>query len=153
MPNLFHSNIPAKVLTEVQAHLDAIKTTLAPYLLSLTPDERRTMLRMADKTVAFVTKTTDHATTTPGFVPAFVNLTELKQDMTGMAALTLLRQQCDQLALDLDSTMIVASSEACGNIKVLAWNNQPGAQATHDDLSTHSPGNANAARKPKPPVK
>ena len=112
MPNAFHTDIPAKVLTDVQTHLDAIKAALAPYLLSLAPDERKTMLRMADKTGAFVTKTTDYATT-PSFVPAFVDLAGLKQDTTGRAALAPLRQQCDQL--DLDSTAMIASSEAYGN--------------------------------------
>ena len=157
MPNQFHADIPAKVLTDVQQHLDAIKTALAPYLLSLTPDERKTMLRMADKTVAFVTKTTDYATTNPSFVPGFVDLAELKQDTAGMAALSPLRQQCEQLALDLDSTVMIAGSEAYGNaltvygnIKFLARNNQPGAQAAYDDLSVRFPGNPGAGRKPKP---
>lgn len=157
MPNQFHSDIPAKVITDVQQHLDAIRTALAPYLLSLTPDERKTMLRMADKTVAFVTKTTTYATNSPAFVPAFVDLAELRQDTAGMAALSPLRQQCEQLALDLDSTVMVAGSEAYGNaltvygnIKFMAKNKQPGAQAAYDDLSTRFPGNANAGRKPAP---
>jgi len=141
----------------VQQHLDAIRAALAPYLLSLTPEERKTMLRMADKTVAFVQKTADYATTNPGFVPAFVDLAELKQDTASMAALTPLRQQCDQLALDLDSTVMVAGSEAYGNalvvfgnIKFLAKNNQPGAQAAYDDLSVRFPGSPKAGRKPTP---
>ncbi|GAA4030993.1 hypothetical protein GCM10022409_14030 [Hymenobacter glaciei] len=156
MPNQFHADIPAKVLTDVQQHLDAIKTALAPYLLSLTPDERKTMLRMADKTVAFVNKAADYATSTPAFVPAFVDLAELKQDTAGMAALTPLRQQCEQLALDLDSTVMVAGSEAYGNaltvygnIKFLAKNKQPGAQAAYDDLSQRFPGRPTAAATAK----
>ena len=114
------------------------------------------MLRMADKTVAFVTKTTDYATSTPAFVPPFVDLAELRQDTAGMAALTPLRQQLDQLALDLDSTVMVAGSEAYanaltvyGNIKFLAKNEQPVAQAAYDDLSVRFPGSANAGRKAK----
>ncbi|MDQ2793937.1 MAG: hypothetical protein M3Y12_08015 [Bacteroidota bacterium] len=154
MPNQFHSDIPAKVLTDVQQHLDAIKAALAPYLLSLTPDERKTMLRMADKTVAFVTKTADYATNTPTFVPAFVDLDELRQDVAGVNALTPLRQQLEQLALDTDSTVMVAGSEAYtnalivyGNIKFMAKNKQPGAQAAYDELSQRFPGNASAGRK------
>jgi hypothetical protein len=156
MANEFHADIPATVIAEVQTHLDAIKTVLAPYLLSLTPEERKTMLRMADKTVAFVTKTTDYATNNAAFVPAFVDLAELRQDTAGMAALAPLRQQFEQLALDTDSTVMVAGSEAYGNaltvygnIKFLAKNKQPGAQAAYDDLSVRFPGNANAGRKPK----
>ena len=74
IPNRFAQDIPAKVLTDVQTHLDTIKVALAPYLLSLTPEERKTMLRMADKTVAFVQKTTEYATNNLAFVPLFVDL-------------------------------------------------------------------------------
>ncbi|AWM32924.1 hypothetical protein [Hymenobacter nivis] len=155
MPNNFHSDLPPAVLAAVQQHLDAIKAALAPYLVSLTPDERRTMLRMADKTVAFVQKTSDYAANNPAFVPGFVDLAELQQDVAGVQALTPLRQQFEQLALDADSTVMVAGSEAYansliiyGNIKFLARNKQPGAQAAYDDLSQRFPGSANAGRKP-----
>ncbi len=153
MPNEFHSDIPAADVAKIQTHLDAIKGLMKPYLLSLTPDERRTMLRMADKTVAFVTKTSDYATSNPAFVPPFVDLAELKQDVAGMATLTPLRQQFEQLSLDLDSTIMVAGSEAYSNaltvynnIKFLAKNKQPGAQAAYDDLSQRFPGSAKAGR-------
>jgi len=157
MPNQFHTDIPAKVISDVQTHLTAIKEALAPYLTPLTPDERKSMLRMADKTVAFVTKTTEFATTNPSFVPSFVDLAELKQDTAGMAALAPLRQQLDQLALDTDSTVMIAGSEAYGNaltvygnIKFMAKNKQAGAQAAYDELRVRFPGSANAGRKPKP---
>ncbi|OON69784.1 hypothetical protein [Hymenobacter sp. CRA2] len=141
MGNTFHQDIPADVLQRVQSALDTIKAELAPYLVSLTPEERKTMLRMADKTVAFVQKTTDYATTNPAFVPAFVELAELKQDAAALDGLTPLHQQLEQLALDVDSTMMTAGSEAYGNaltiynnIKFMAQNRQPGAQAAFDDL-------------------
>ena len=153
MPNEFHSDIPAPVLQDVQQHLDAIRAALAPYLVSLTPDERRTMLRMADKTVAFVQKTNDYATNNASFVPPFVDLAELKQDVAGLTALTPLHQQLEQLALDVDSTMMTAGSEAYANsltiynnIKFLAKNKQPGAQTAYDDLSARFAGQG----KPKP---
>lgn len=151
MPNVFHSDIPAAVLQDVQQHLDAIKTALAPYLVSLTPEERRTMLRMADKTVAFVQKTNDYATNNASFVLSFVDLAELKQDVAGLTALALLHQQLEQLALDVDSTMMTAGSEAYANsltiynnIKFLAKNKQPGAQTAYDNLSARFAGQGKA---------
>jgi hypothetical protein len=147
MSNEFNQTIPPAVLQQVQQHLDAIKGALAPYLTSLTPEERKTMPRMADKTVAFVTKTADYAASTPAFVPGFVDLAELTQDVAGVSALTPLRQQFEQLALDTDSTVMLAGSEAYTNsltiytnIKFLAKNKQPGAQAAYDDLSVRFPG-------------
>jgi hypothetical protein len=159
MANDFNQTIPAPVLQQAQQHLDALKTLLAPYLTALTPDERKTLPRMADKTVAFVTKTADYAAATPAFVPPFVDLAELTQDVAGVAALTPLRQQFEQLALDTDSTVMLAGSEAYANaltiyanIKFLAKNKQPGAQAAYDDLSVRFPGRptkAAAAAKAK----
>ena len=113
------------------------------------------MLRMADKTVAFVQKTTGYAANNPALVPGFVDLAELEQDLAGVQALTPLRQQFEQLATDTDSTVMVAGSEAYANsltiynnIKFLAKNKQPGAQTAYDDLSQRFPGSANAGRKP-----
>lgn len=159
MPNQFPATIPAATLQQVQQHLDAIKAALHPYLISLTPEERRTMLRMADKTVAFVQKTTDYATSSPAFVPPFVDLEELEQDVAGFTALTPLHQQLEQLALDLDSTMMTAGSEAYGNsltiynnIKFLAHNKQPGAQAAFDDLRQRFAAQGQRKAKPVPPM-
>lgn len=141
MPNEFRSDIPGEVLDQVQQYLDAIKAVLQPYLVSLTPEERKTMLRMADKTVSFVQKATDYATNNPNFVPSFVSLAELKQDTAGLTALTPIRQQLEQLHTDVDSTVMRAGSGAYGvaltlygNIQFLAKNKQPGAQTAYEDL-------------------
>lgn len=118
----------------------------------LTPDKRKAMLRMADKTVSSVQKTSEYAVNNPAFVPAFVDLAELQQDAAGIVAPTSPRQQFEQLALDTDSTVMVAGSEAYansrtvyGSIKFLAKNKQTGAQAAYDDLSARFPGRSTLA--------
>lgn len=155
MANQFNQDIAAARLQKVQAALDVIKTELGPLLISLTPDERKSMPRMGDKTVAFVQKATDYATSNPTFVPGFVKLDELKQDAAGVAALLPILRQLEQLALDADSTAMVAGSEAYvnaltiyQNIKFLAENKQPGAQAAFDDLRQRFA--AQGQRKAKP---
>ncbi|WP_019948121.1 hypothetical protein [Hymenobacter aerophilus] len=158
MPNQFSQDIPATALQQAQAALDAFRTALEQYLHALTPDERRSMLRMADKTVAFVQKTADYATTTPAFAPGFVSLPDLKQDLQGVQQLTPLHQQLAQLTELLDSTMMLAGSEAYAsalsiyqNIKFMAEKRQPGAQTAYDDLRQRFPGrsgpNGSASRK------
>ena len=152
MPNQFAADIPAAAIQQAQQAIAALRAALDAYLHPLTPEERRTMLRMADKTVAFVQKTADYATSSPAFVPAFVSLDEMKQDLTGLGQLTPLYQQLAQLTELLDSTMMVAGSEAYGsaltiynNIKFMAQNRQPGAQTAYDDLKQRFPG-----RSPQP---
>jgi hypothetical protein len=148
MANEFNKSIPEDVRKRVQAHLDGIKEELAPYLLSLTPKERKNRLKMADKTVAFVQKVTSYAISTPSLVPAFVDLAELQQDTAAVTVLTPFRQQFEQLAIDTDSTIMVAGGESLGNsltvfgnMKFMAKNNQPGAQVAYDDCKVRYPGN------------
>ena len=65
----------------------------------------------------------------------------------GFTALTPLHQQLEQLALNVDSTLMTAGSEAYGNsltiynnIKFLAHNKQAGAQTAFDDLKQRFAG-------------
>jgi hypothetical protein len=90
---------------------------------------------MADKTVAFVQKATDYAATNAAFVPSFVELPALQQDAAWVVALTPLRQQCGQPALDLDSTVVAAGSEGLH-------------QCPHHLRQHQVPGQTQAARCP-----
>ena len=146
MQNLLAISIPPADLAKALGFFQQGAAVLAPYLKSLTPEERQQMLKMADKTVAFVTKTRDYAQNNPSFVPAFVDLQEFEQDVDVISGLTPLHQLLEGLALDTDSTMMLADSDAYAtaltlynNIKFLAKNNQPGAQAAYDDLSQRFP--------------
>ena len=47
-------NIPPVVLTEVNTKLNEIVSALAPYLTSLSDQDRKRMAKMSDKTVAFL---------------------------------------------------------------------------------------------------
>ncbi len=128
---------------------------LEPHLHPLTPDERKNILKMGDKSVGFMNKLLGYAANTPAFVPAFVSFEALKQDVAVATDLSPLENFATQLALDLDSTVLVAGAEGMGlaspvykNIKFLAEQNQPGAQAAYDDLSQRFPGRP---AKQKPP--
>ena len=157
MQNDFVTAIPAAVLTQVQTAIAQIVTALKPYLHPLTPQERQDMLKMGDKTVAFVQKTREYAIQNPSFVPAFVSLADFKIDADALAGLAPLCQQLEGLALDTNSTLMVAGSDAYAealtiykNIKFLAENNQPGAQAAYDELRQRFPGNGGG--RPKKPL-
>ena len=147
MPNQITDAIPAAKLAEALDHLQKARTVLAPYLHPLTPDESKNIVKMGDKSVGFMTKLLDYAAATPAFVPGFISYDELKQDVGVATALTPLEQLAEQLALDLNSTVMVAGSEGISqaspvyqNIKFLAQQHQPGAQAAYDDLSQRWPG-------------
>ncbi|HEX8328848.1 MAG TPA: hypothetical protein VF629_15015 [Hymenobacter sp.] len=155
MPNQITAAIPPAKLAEALDHLKQARAVLEPYLHPLTPDERKNIVKMGDKSVSFMTKLLDYAANTPAFVPGFISYDELKQDVGVATDLTPLEQFAEQLALDLNSTVMLAGSEGMSqaspvyqNIKFLAQQRQPGAQAAYDDLSQRFPGRA--AKKPAP---
>ena len=153
MPNQITAPIPAAKLAEALDHLQKARTVLAPYLHPLTPDERQNIVKMGDKSVGFMQKLLDYAATSPAFVPPFISYDELKQDVGVAAALVPIEQLAAQLALDLNSTVLVAGAEGMGhalpvykNIKFMADMKQPGAQTASDDLSSRVPGRGPAAK-------
>ncbi len=158
MQNVFHTPPPPAVLAKALGFARQAADELRPYLTPLTPEQRQAMLKMADKTVAFVQKTLDYAQANASFVPGFLDLAEFEADAAALAALAPLHQLLESLALDTDSTMMMAGSDAYAaalvlynNIKFLAKNNQPGAQAAYDDLSQRFPGNGGG--RPLKPLK
>lgn len=147
MSNQITAAIPPADLTKALDLLKQARAVLAPYLHPLTPDERKNIVKMGDKSVGFMQKLLDYAGNSPSFVPGFVNFDDLKQDVGVATDLAPLEQFAAQLALDLDSTVMLAGSEGMSmaspvyqNIKFLAGQSQPGAQAAYDDLSQRFPG-------------
>ncbi|WP_210517172.1 hypothetical protein [Hymenobacter terricola] len=155
MQNLFSTAIPDATLKKALGYFQQGAAELRPYLLALTPEERSAMLKMGAKTVDFVQKAFGYASNNPSFVPAFLDLEEFASDSAALAGLSPVQKLLDGLALDAESTMMLAGSDAYAaalilynNIKFLAKNKQPGAQAAYDDLSQQFPSNG-GGRPPK----
>lgn len=147
MADRINASIPPAVLAQALDHLQQARTLLAPHLHPLTPTERKRITKMGNKTIGFMQKLVSYATNNAGFVPAFVDLNELRQDVSVAADLQPVEQAAAQLALDLNSTVLVAGAEGMlsgspvyKNIKFMAEQNQPGAQAAYTDLSERYPG-------------
>lgn len=147
MSNRVTAAIPPADLARALDLLKQARALLEPYLHPLTPDERKNMVKMGDKSVGFMTKLLDYAANSPAFVPAFVNFDELKQDVGTATDLAPVEQFAAQLALDLGSTVLLAGSEGMTqaspvyqNIRFLAQQQQPGAQLAYDDLRQRFPG-------------
>jgi len=55
--NLVSLTIPAEKLSAIQSNITALNTLLESYLLfNLTPQDRKELTKMGDKTIAFVQK-------------------------------------------------------------------------------------------------
>jgi len=104
--------IPATVINSVQEKLQECRTLLAPYLQGLTADERKSLFKMGDKTVATVQKVKDYVETNPEFAPSYMDKEEFLKDEVLVTGLTPIGNLATQLASDISDTIMLAGSEA-----------------------------------------
>ena len=145
--NLVSLSISESELAEIRKAIEILQKVLSPHLLELTASERESIPKMGDKTVAFVTKATEHAEANTKLVPAFVDVEELRKDLGAIEILRPLFNSLNQLSKGLDDTMTVAGSEAYisalafyQSVKVGAKLNVAGAQEIYNDLQVRFPG-------------
>ncbi|MDR2042282.1 MAG: hypothetical protein LBP98_08210, partial [Tannerella sp.] len=121
-------------------------TLLAPYLLPLTPTERRDMPKMGDKTLSFIKKAQDYAHQYPQFCPSYFNISGFDTDMTDATGLRTVHISARQLSDNIDDTIMVAGSEAYqaalvfyNAVKAAAAQDIPGAKEVYADLKARFP--------------
>jgi hypothetical protein len=104
--------IPSTVLAAAQTKIDEALTALGPYLLALTPGERRELPKMGEKTIGFVEKAFDFARQNPNLLPAYFSADEFGVDFGVAHGLWTLLNTVQQLEQGIDDTEMVAGSEA-----------------------------------------
>ncbi|WP_297087935.1 hypothetical protein [uncultured Draconibacterium sp.] len=142
MDNKINFTIPEEVVTQVNEALSTIFTALQPYTLSLSPDERRELPKMSDKTQPFVEKALDYTSRAPQFAPPYLDVAGLNNDMQVHNALMPVLRQVRMLADNLDDTTMEAGAESYvsaltyyNSVKMAAKMDVPGAKSIYDDLS------------------
>jgi hypothetical protein len=154
MPN---DNRISADLTEAdkQAILDAVSLIRSkiPFLVNLTPDERQTLPKMSDKSVAFDDKCATYMDSLPALVPGFVDVGEVKKDRALRAQLTDVAAELISLGRSMDDTMMVVSSEVWmanlsfyQSVRQAAKRSVNGAQTANQDLSQRFPGGAKTVK-------
>ncbi len=159
MENQIHQIIPDEVMEEVTIALTTAANALQPYLLALTPDQRKEMAKMSDKTVPFVEKNLEYCGSAPQFVPPFMDCEALAVDVKVTQQLIPLYRIITGMSDGLDDTVMVAGSEAYINalnyynsVKQAAKNNVPVAKSIYEDLSKRFVKTKKAKVTPTPPV-
>ncbi len=140
--NQISIEIPQAVIDTVTQKLQECKTILAPFLQGLTAEERVSLFKMGDKTVATVQKTKSYVDTNPEFVPAYMDKTEFLKDEAVVTTLSPLNNLAAQLSSDLNDTIMLAGSEALqsamlyyGQVKEAQSKGIVTAKPIYDDLS------------------
>lgn len=144
--NLVSASITAADKTAILAAIDVIKTKL-PFLIALTPEERRGGFKLGDKTIPFLEKVTEYATSHPAFVPGFVSAAEMNKDFQIAKDMKDFLQLLRPLVQGMDDTQMEAGIEALwpamsyyDSVKSAAARDVPGARAIYDDLRKRFPG-------------
>jgi hypothetical protein len=140
--NQISIEIPQTVITDVMQKLQECKASLAPYLQGLTAEERHSLFKMGNKTVANVQKTKSYVDTNPEFVPSYMNKDEFLKDEAVVSQLNPIANLATQLAIDVEDTVMLAGSEALqmamlyyGQVKEANSRGIPTARPIYDDLS------------------
>ncbi|AZB31650.1 MULTISPECIES: hypothetical protein [Chryseobacterium] len=110
--NQISVEIPLAVIAEVNQKLQDCRTLLAPYLQGLTKEEKESMFKMGDKTVATVQKVKSYMETNPEFIPNYMDKVEFLKDEAVVTSLTPLGNLVTQLSSDIEDTLTIAGSEA-----------------------------------------
>ncbi|GAA4209684.1 hypothetical protein GCM10022289_35640 [Pedobacter jeongneungensis] len=140
--NQISLEIPAAVIAKALKALQESKAALAPYLRALSDDEKKSLFKMGDKTIATVKKVKSYIETNPEFVPAYMDKAEFLKDEQLAAQLSPLSSLAEQLASDLDDTVVLAGSDAIssallyyGQVKEAYAKGVPASKPIYEDLS------------------
>lgn len=139
--NILSIRISEHNLQAVQDALAATRSALSAYFLALSAEDRKTLLKMSDKSYPFVAKVMDYATSDPEFVPPFIDLEEMRKDWDALQQLVPLIREMGQLYSNLSDTAMMAGSESYSaalsyyhSVKQASKMNVPGAKVIYDDL-------------------
>lgn len=110
-----YKNITAKLTAaDIQAVKDAVASIQQklPFLVSLTPAERKTIYKTGPGSLSFVQNSLQVAKNNPGILPASFAAAEFESDVNLFAVLTDLGTVTSQLASQIDDTRLAVGGEA-----------------------------------------
>ncbi|RIW14629.1 hypothetical protein D0X99_13905 [Algoriphagus lacus] len=111
MENKVSIEIPPADLQAVKDALQIVGNILNPYLIALTDDERRTMLKMGEATEPFVGKVMDYVVSNPQFLNPFTDVPEMQKDWKAISQLLPVFRTMDQICSNLNDTLMEAGKE------------------------------------------
>jgi hypothetical protein len=141
MKNIHKENVPKDIIEEAMRKFNEGHDLIRPYLCPLSNEERSTILKMGDKSLAMVEKTSEMATQNPQFCPPYFSVTELNIDLEDAVNLRQVLNRIQQISREVDDTMMLAGHEAFvqsltfyNALKQATRDNVPGAQPLFDEL-------------------
>lgn len=138
-----YENISAAVSDQAMGEIkEAIATIQAnlPFLINLTPDERRKRFKMGDKSLAFVRNSVTATQNNPSIVPSNFDIAEFNRDYQLTVALSEVLGLLEQLTETVDDTLLAVGSESMSSSLLVydyaktAARHSPGLKSVADQL-------------------
>jgi hypothetical protein len=109
--NLISASLPTTDQAAILTAITAIREKL-PFLVGLSPEQRRSLCRMGDKTRAFVDKAIELATQNAELMPRCLDIDEMRRDLELVESLYPILLSIAQLQELIEDTYMLAGSEA-----------------------------------------
>ncbi|MCF8335403.1 MAG: hypothetical protein K9H65_02260 [Bacteroidales bacterium] len=152
--NLLSLNIPDQDLNEIEGAINTLESRLMPHLKNLSPEERRNILKLGDKSVAFVERARDWVKEYPQLKPPYGDLEELDKDLKAMKLVNRLLRSIEPIFNGLEDTLLLAGSEAYAEglayysyFKAAAKAKVDNAEEAYHDLKRWFPGGSSKVSK------
>jgi hypothetical protein len=151
--NEFDLQLTSEQTTQVIDAINVLKTVLMPRLKVLNKDEKRDLLFMGDKSVAFVEKALEVTRQEINLLGAFIDEVAFENDVNAINTLRSFEYQVSSISSAIDDSYAIAGSEAYKTalmvyslMKNAAKMGQPGATEKVEELSARFPGRKRTAR-------
>lgn len=149
--NRISLTITAAQKTAIVNAVTALKTALDGIITNLSVDERRSLPKIGDKSVAFDEKCAAYMASRPELVPSFLDTAEMTKDRQLVADLLPCFRELAPLCEGLEDTITLAQSDNMvgdlafyQNVQAAAKRGVPGTDTILADLKTRFPGRPKA---------
>lgn len=139
-------------LQEIKSAIATIQNSM-PFLVNLTPDERRKRFKMGDKSLAFVSNSVTVTQNNQEIVPASFDIAEFTKDYQLTVTLSEVLGLLEQLTEQVDDTLMAVGSESITSSLLIydyvktAARHKPGLKSVADQLGERFKAMGN--RRPK----
>ncbi|MCG8411076.1 MAG: hypothetical protein MI739_07310 [Bacteroidales bacterium] len=127
--------------------IETIENTLLKKLITLTPEEKRNMLHLGDKSIAFVDKANEAAQQHPGLVNSFIDVNEFNIDVKALGSLRSILFRLSKIVTMLEDSEREVGHEAYkaalqtyALFKQAAQMGHPGTEALVKEMQERFPG-------------
>lgn len=155
--NRISIELTAAQKTAITDAVTALKEALEGIIINLTKEERQSLPKIADKTLAFDEKCKAYMASRPELVPGFIDMTEMAKDRQLVADLLPCLQEIAPICEGLEDTISLAYTDIYvadlafhATVKQAAKRGVPGTDTIYDDLRERFPGRPRTEPPPPP---